>query len=151
MTETDRLAAHGRLERELSVILRRSRSVSIALAREVHEGLEAAEYGLLRVLDDAGELRASDVATAFGLDKSTVSRQLSHVESMGLVERVPDPEDGRARLIRLTDEGRARVHETRERRRTHVRTSLEDWSTQDVSLLADLLGRLNLALEPRDS
>lgn len=146
----DRTSAHELLERELSVLLRRARSVSFKLAREVHEGLDAAEYSLLVVLDDVDAMRASELAVRFGLDKSTVSRQLGHLEEMGLVERVPDPVDGRARLIRLTDEGRERVHRVREQRRQHVRNALSAWPTQDVRALGALLDRLNRTLEPRD-
>ncbi|HEY9412515.1 MAG TPA: MarR family transcriptional regulator [Jiangellaceae bacterium] len=144
---TDRQGANEHLERELSVMLRRARSMSMTIAREVHEGLDAAEYSLLVLIDESGEMRAADVAERFVLDKSTVSRQLAHVEAVGLVERVPDPEDGRARLVRLTEEGRTRLERVRQQRRIRLRGALEAWPVDDVELLAQLLGRLNTSLE----
>ncbi len=46
-----------------------------------------------------------------------MSRQLRALEDLGLVAREPDPADGRARLVHLTEEGRSRVGRVREARR----------------------------------
>src|SRR3954471_21719149 len=96
------------LERELAVFLRRARASSGELAREVHPDLESAAYGLLMRLEDAGEQRATDLAAYIGVGKATMSRQLRALEGLGLVTRAPDPADGRAFLVQLTDEGRSR-------------------------------------------
>ncbi|HEU0042512.1 MAG TPA: MarR family transcriptional regulator [Jiangellaceae bacterium] len=149
MVELDRVGAHERLERELSVLLRRARSLSMTLATEVHEGLDAAGYGALVAVDHAGEVRASDLAGRFGLDKSTVSRQLGTLEALHLIERVLDPGDARARLVRLTQEGRARLGQVREARRRRLRESLGDWSTDDVAALGSLLAAFNDSIKSR--
>ncbi|MGH8826211.1 MAG: MarR family winged helix-turn-helix transcriptional regulator [Jiangellaceae bacterium] len=151
MVELDRVGAHERLERELSVLLRRARSLSLTLATEVHEGLDAAGYGALVAVDHASEVRASDLAGRFGLDKSTVSRQLATLEALHLIERVLDPGDARARLVRLTQEGRARLGRAREARRLRLRESLGDWSTDDVAALGSLLGAFNDSIKSRRS
>jgi len=113
MTRADRQQVHEQLESELTVLWRRVRRLSIALARQVDAGIDVAAYGLLSALNDAGDVRAGDLADRFGLDKSTVSRQIAQMESLGFIERVPDPLDGRARLIRTTEVGRARVRQLR--------------------------------------
>jgi len=51
----------------------------------------------------------NDMAARLYLDKSTASRIVSGLEGLGLVTKVPDPEDGRARRLRATEEG-ARSH-----------------------------------------
>ena len=50
-----------------------------------------------------------------------MSRQLRALEELGLVAREPDPADGRALLVHLTDEGRARFRSVRDARRDAVR------------------------------
>lgn len=150
MTSADRQQVHEQLESELTVLWRRARRMSMVLARQVDDGLEVAAYGLLSVLSDTGDARAGDLADRFGLDKSTVSRQITQMESLGLIRRVPDPQDGRARLIRTTDEGRARVRQLREARGRWLGAALEEWSAEDVDHLVELLARLNAALEIRE-
>ena len=55
-------------------------------------------------------MRVSDLAACVELDASTVSRQIKQLEDKGIVERTADPADGRASLVRLTDDGRETMH-----------------------------------------
>jgi DNA-binding MarR family transcriptional regulator len=143
---SDRQRVHEDLEAQLAFLWRRVRRLSIDLARQVDEGLEAAAYGLLGLLADGGDVRAADLADRLGLDKSTVSRQVTQMESLGLIQRVPDPQDGRARLIHITDEGRSRVRQLRAARGRWFGEALEHWPAADVDTLAVLLKRLNESL-----
>ncbi|WP_030022608.1 MarR family winged helix-turn-helix transcriptional regulator [Streptomyces monomycini] len=131
------------LERELAVFLRRARATSGELAREVHPELEAAAYGLLVRLADAGQQRATDLAGYFGVGKATMSRQLRALEDLGLIDREPDPADGRAVLVRLTDEGHDRFGRVRNSRRAQYARRLASWDRREVAELARLLHRLN--------
>ncbi|QLH27235.1 MarR family transcriptional regulator [Streptomyces sp. Rer75] len=135
------------LERELAVFLRRARASSGELAREVHPDLESAAYGLLMRLEDAGEQRATDLAAYIGVGKATMSRQLRALEGLGLVTRAPDPADGRAFLVQLTDEGRARFRRVRGARRARYARRLAAWERSEVAELARLLHRLNSTQE----
>ena len=88
-----------RLERELGFLLRRARTLQARTAAQLHPDLEPAALGLLALLQDEGPLRASDLVIRLGLDKSTVSRQVTSLVELGLVDRAPDPEDGRAQVL----------------------------------------------------
>jgi DNA-binding MarR family transcriptional regulator len=140
---TGRETAARALERELSVLFGRARSVSLSLVARVHPELDSASYALLLRLDDCGPVRAAEVVGLTGLDKSTVSRQLGRLEELDLIERVADPSDGRARLIQLTKTGSNRLASVREDRRRQLRARFESWSTDDLQSFATLLGRLN--------
>ncbi|MCX4393942.1 MarR family transcriptional regulator [Streptomyces sp. NBC_00053] len=135
------------LERELAVFLRRARSNSGEMAREVHPELEAAAYGLLVRLESAGQQRATDLAAYFGVGKATMSRQLRALEGLGLVAREPDPADGRAFLVHLTAEGLARYRSVRDARRERYVRKLDDWDRSEVAELARLLHHLNARAE----
>ncbi|WP_235926049.1 MarR family winged helix-turn-helix transcriptional regulator [Actinokineospora pegani] len=134
------------LERELSKLFGRARSLSMTFASRVHTGLDAASYALLLHLSDISPVRAADVVERTGLDKSTVSRQIARLEELDLIERVPDPSDGRARLVQLTVTGAARLAEVRSDRRARLRTQLGTWPTEDIQEFSRLLGKLNLDL-----
>ncbi|GGM10902.1 transcriptional regulator [Streptomyces fumigatiscleroticus] len=135
------------LERELTVLLRRARANQGEMAREVHPDLEPAAYGLLVRLDECGGQRATALAAYIGVGKATMSRQLRALEDLGLVAREPDPADGRAWLVALTEEGHARVSRVREARRERYARRLADWDPREVSELARLLHQLNRSTE----
>lgn len=131
------------LERELTFLLRRARANQGEMAREVHPDLESAAYGLLVRLEEYGRQRATELAAYIGVGKATMSRQLRALEDLGLIAREPDPADGRAWLVDLTDEGRRRVTHVREARRARYVTQLSHWDRREVAELARLLHQLN--------
>ncbi|MFF6997276.1 MarR family winged helix-turn-helix transcriptional regulator [Streptomyces sp. NPDC008313] len=135
------------LERELTVFLRRARASSGEMAREVHPDLESSAYGLLVRLEECGRQRATDLAGYIGVGKATMSRQLRALEDLGLIAREPDPADGRAWLVHLTDEGRARFRTVRDARRNRYVRQLKGWDPREVAELARLLHELNRSVE----
>jgi DNA-binding MarR family transcriptional regulator len=80
---------------------------------ELFERVEAAGYGDVRPghgcvfgnIDPDGS-RLTDLAERAGMTKQSVGEVASDLEARGYVERVPDPNDGRAKIIRLTERGR---------------------------------------------
>lgn len=80
---------------------------------ELFERVEAAGYGDLRPghgcvfgnIDPDGS-RLTDLAERARMTKQSVGEVASDLEARAYVERVPDPNDGRAKIIRLTQRGR---------------------------------------------
>ena len=58
-----------------------------------------------RIAEDGSRL--TDLAEQAQVTKQTASLLVAALEREGLVERIPDPADGRARLIRFTHKGHA--------------------------------------------
>jgi DNA-binding MarR family transcriptional regulator len=54
---------------------------------------------------DPDGTRLTDLAERAFMTKQSVGEVVSDLEQRGYVERVPDPSDGRAKIIRLTDRG----------------------------------------------
>jgi DNA-binding MarR family transcriptional regulator len=75
-----------------------------------YDDLNAAHVGLWRYPGLDG-LRPSQLADHVGITKQSVNDLLAHLEGQGYLRRIPDPADGRARVIRLTPKGR-RLEET---------------------------------------
>ena len=151
MSELDPHAAFVELEREIGLLLRRSRAISSRLAGQLHPDLDGAAFGLLALLQDAGPLRASDLVARLGLDKSTVSRQVASLVGLGLVDRSADPDDGRAQVLTPSAEGAARLAQIRDARRERWEADLGHWPAEDVATLAELLHRLNRIGEAREA
>jgi DNA-binding MarR family transcriptional regulator len=75
------------------------------LAEHGHPHVRAAHGAVLQFLDDAGT-RVGVLAERAGMTKQSMAELVGHLEEHGYVERVPDPADGRARLVRATKRGR---------------------------------------------
>jgi DNA-binding MarR family transcriptional regulator len=134
----------ARLERELGRLVHRLDKVQLKNATgDETTQLERSSYLILRILHDAGPLRLSALAAQLGLDNSTVSRQVHVLKDHGLVERIDDPEDGRAFLLKVSETGGERFRQTRNSRRSVLLARLNEWDAQDLTDLARLLGKYN--------
>jgi DNA-binding MarR family transcriptional regulator len=111
------------------------------------DAVERATYYLLVHLVKGGPQRASALAESVHSDPSTISRQVAHLVRLGFVERMADPEDGRATLLTATDEGRRVLEENRRMRIERFAEMLSDWSVADRRTFAELLARFTTAFE----
>jgi len=98
-------------------------------------------------LADEGPQRLGALANAFGLDPSTITRQVQALEEIGLAVRKTDPTDRRASILDLSDAGRSVLDQTRSHRRARMQLALSDWSEQDRKDFARLLQQFNLSLD----
>ena len=57
-------------------------------------------------IDPEGGTRLTELAERANMTKQSVGEFASDLEQLGYLQRVPDPNDGRAKIIRLTDQGR---------------------------------------------
>jgi len=131
------------VERELTILLRSARTQADRAARKLDARLDSSAYIALTRIADCGPMRAQTLAGRIGLDKSTVSRLVSTLAELGFVERVPDPDDGRAFQLRLTRDGAARLRAVREERRAELWRLLAAWSEEDRATFARLLTSFN--------
>lgn len=82
-----------------------------ALARRFDEalkpvGITSGQFSLLMSLNRPAPPNLGSVATLLAMDRTTLTANLKPLERRSLVETLPDPKDGRAKLLRLTQEGR---------------------------------------------
>jgi DNA-binding MarR family transcriptional regulator len=147
VVSTEGPEAYCRVEHQLGVLFRRSRALSAEMGRAVHPELDPGAYGLLVRIDEATPARPSDLAAYYGIGKGTISRQLKVLETLGLIGRSPDPVDGRAQLLELTDEGQQRLDCARRARQERFRALLDTWPEDEVRLLAEMLSRFNALTE----
>jgi DNA-binding MarR family transcriptional regulator len=135
------------LEHEVGVVIRRVKRVIGERARAVHEDLQPGSYLVLTYLESTGSCRSTAIAGAFDMDKGAVSRQVQHLTELGLIERTPDPADGRAALLAVTDDARRRLADVQRHRRKYLDERLADWPDEDLRAFVDMLGRYNASLD----
>jgi DNA-binding MarR family transcriptional regulator len=72
---------------------------------EAH-GLTMWGYAVLSALDKSSMRTQAALAAAIGADKTRIIRTLDDLQDDGYIERRPDPDDRRVRLLAITDAGR---------------------------------------------
>jgi DNA-binding MarR family transcriptional regulator len=87
--------------------------LSRRLRREAPSALSHGSIFALSTVSREGPLRLGDLASAEGVRAPTMSRIVDGLVDEGLVERVPDPADGRACLVRATPAGEAELRGAR--------------------------------------
>jgi DNA-binding MarR family transcriptional regulator len=129
-------AAHLRL-----VINRAARR----MRQEAGTELRASHASALTSVELHGPLTPSELAEIERIKRPTATRILRGLEEEGLVERTPDPKDGRSALISLTGEGRERLRRLRQRKNAYLARRMRDLDPRDVATLeraAEILERL---------
>lgn len=108
----------------------------------VYDGHSAASLMLLAVLERQGPARVTDLAEVARVDASVMSRQAAHLEAAGLVERSPDPSDGRAHRVGLALAGAEVLRHGRERLVRLLAERLEGWPPEALAEYAATTTRL---------
>lgn len=124
---------------ELTAITRRA----TARSRRLAAPLSYVEHSMLTFISTTPGCRATDVATSFHLNRSTVSRQLASLLELGLVQYEPLKAGGRGRALELTDAGVTALSKSLSVQREALQSRLESWSDTDVAALGALLARFN--------
>ena len=140
-----------RLEAEVGVLLWRGKRVMRARSRMLHPDLPPGGYLMLTWVAEHGPVRASVLVDGLGFDKGAVSRMVQSMTDLGLLERHPDPDDGRASLVSVTAEAREGLDRVARERRVRFNDRLADWSPGEIDTLGAMLARYNEALEREGS
>jgi DNA-binding MarR family transcriptional regulator len=137
---------HTQIEQQLTILVRRVQRIHFS-TDEGDVEMDRSAYGIMCRLLDGGPQRLGSVAQAFGLDPSTITRQVQSLEQRAWVERRADPTDRRASLLDLTSEGREVITSTRNRRRKWMREALSDWDDTDLREFGRLLEQFNASID----
>ncbi|MGH3510060.1 MAG: MarR family winged helix-turn-helix transcriptional regulator [Nocardioidaceae bacterium] len=138
--------ANEQVEQQLTVLLRRVQRIHLSTSTG-SMSLERSAYGIMCKLADQGPQRLGALAINFGLDPSTITRQVQALEEAGLAERTSDPSDRRASILDLTPIGRTTLTDTRDHRRKRFAAAMADWPVADRQEFGRLLTAFNAAVE----
>ncbi|MBB3349868.1 MarR family winged helix-turn-helix transcriptional regulator [Sphingomonas sp. BK069] len=136
---------HGALIDIVSVMNRPQRDEG--MVREAGIALDRALFPLLVMVERLGPIGIVDLADRVGRDYTTVSRQVTKLESLGFVERRSSPTDGRVREAVITASGKALTDKIDMAREATARTIFADWANQDVADLTRLMRRFADAVQ----
>ena len=114
--------------------------------RAAEPGLRPGRYAILQFIADQPGIGQTGLSQAVGRDKTTLTPTLADLERRGLILRSPDPQDGRARCLSLTEAGHAVLARLAYHAHAHDRR-MDEILGADRALLIDLLDRLICGLD----
>lgn len=132
----DIMAAMNRPERDAYMV----RAAGISLDRAL--------FPLLVGVERVGPIGLVDLAERSGRDYTTVSRQVSKLEALGLVTREENSVDRRVRKVAITRQGKAMTDRLDAARERIGRATFDSWEPQDVEALIRLMRKFADALKP---
>src|SRR5881227_110304 len=90
------------------------------LRQEAGTDLGPSQVAALATIERHGPLSPSELAERERSKRPTATRIVRHLEAAGLVERVQDPEDGRASILSATPEAREHLKRLRARKTAYL-------------------------------
>jgi DNA-binding MarR family transcriptional regulator len=115
------------------------------------DALTRTQTSVLGTVVRLGPLRISELAEVEGINPTMLSRIVAKLEYSGLLHRRPDPADGRAALVEITEEGRAvglRLRAERTKLLTGHLTTMPGGHADDLLAALPALEALATALDP---
>jgi DNA-binding MarR family transcriptional regulator len=125
-------------------IVRTARVLRQEAAAEA-SGLTPTSTAALATIERHGPLTPSELAEIERVKRPTVTRTLGCLEREGLVERTPDPADGRSFLVSINGAGRERLRRLRGRKNAYLARRMRDLPAEEVETLeraAEILDRM---------
>jgi DNA-binding MarR family transcriptional regulator len=119
------------------------------IVRALRQEAPSSEVGpgglsVLVVLEGQGPQRIGSLAEAVAVTPPSMTRIVNALETEGLVDRQPDPADGRAQVVAMTAAGRALLTSGKEVKLAALRRRLAELPPGDRARLAAALPALEL-------
>lgn len=134
------MAVFGRLSEASERVLREHMNPLFASA-----GLQPGEFDVLATLRRSGKpfrLSPTRLYEATMISSGGMTSRLDRLERAGLVERLPDPDDRRGKLIALTERGLSVINDTIGRHVANEEQLLKALTKNEQQQLSDLLEKL---------
>lgn len=147
--QTARRDAVRALESAFGELMVEFRRVYAQAAESVSPGMLPGTFKVLSSIQRAGSISVSGIAERLTADKGQVSRSVTELEELGLVERTTDAADGRIKLITVTEEGLARLERARLPYEGRLSESLADWPLESIEKFTELLHALAVGETPK--
>lgn len=113
-------------------------------------GLSTAHIPVIRALKDGGALSQTTLAALAHIEQPTMAQMLARMERDKLVQRVPNPADGRSRLYSLTRATLAKVADAQRVLERGGAELLAPLTAAETSALAAMLEKVVAHLEESD-
>ncbi|MEF9980549.1 MAG: MarR family transcriptional regulator [Glutamicibacter sp.] len=120
-----------------------SGTMSRLLGRAAGQGRSVTAWRVLTTLDRLGPQRVGDLAIEQRVAQPTMTGLVIRMENDQLVQRQPDPGDGRASLVSLTGDGKEAIEAYRQRAISSLAGGIDSFSAEERRILAQAVPLLH--------
>lgn len=128
---------------EFSQVFAAARTRWAKYADEVHPELRGPGLMMLRTIMRHEPITATGLAGLMGLDKAAVSRQVTRLRQLGLIDATPAESDKRVVLLSASEAGRTALDGSHAFTAEAYRARFADWDTEQLRQLHGLLHMFN--------
>jgi DNA-binding MarR family transcriptional regulator len=136
----------------IALVRRANRAFQTHMIKNAHlrgrTDLKPAHNALFSIMGAEGE-RASTLAARAGITRQSMGEVIRDLVGLGILEMVPDPEDGRAKVVRYTEDGKRFSDEGFGHIRSLEERFVEEFGA-DYEAARDVLERVVTMLEQID-
>ena len=133
------------LDEQVGFLMRRAQQRHIAIFQRImgEDGPTPTQFAAMIKLSAGAEISQNHLGRMTAMDPATIKGVIARLEERGLVERLPDPEDQRRVLIRLSEKGTAAMPGLIEKAKAITAATLAPLSREEAERLLALLTRLD--------
>lgn len=110
-------------------------------------GFNIGQLPVLYLLREGAQMSQKELAKFAKIEQPSMAQMLARMERDGLIQRTPDPADGRSSLVSLTEAALAKLPAVRDALDAGREMVLAGFSEDEVQTLLQLMRRLNRNLE----
>lgn len=110
-------------------------------------GVSSGHMPVFFALGDGAAMPQKALAALAAIEQPTMAATLSRMERDGLIERRPDPQDGRSQLVALTPAAMEKAARVRQAAMSVNAVALAGLDEAEQALYLDMLSRIVAALE----
>lgn len=132
------------LDEQVGFLMRRAQQRHIAIFQQTmgENGPTPTQFAALSKLAGGEDISQNQLGRMTAMDPATIKGVIARLSERGLVERLPDPNDQRRILIRLSDQGQAAIPELFEKAKAITAATLGPLSREETKQLLALLAKL---------
>lgn len=132
---------------EFSEVIAFARSRWARYAEDVHQDLRGVGLIVLQLILRKGPLTVTGISQMLDMDKAVVSRQISKLRELSLVDAEPSPEDGRVVLLTGSAHAQELIDAIREKWADAYHERFSGWTAADLEQLRANLHRFNASAD----
>ncbi|WP_152393005.1 MarR family winged helix-turn-helix transcriptional regulator [Paenibacillus guangzhouensis] len=131
------------LGQQLNALISASHALNVRAAAKFDSSLQPAAFHIVRWLYSYGPTSAATLAESTAMDRSSVSRLVKQLESLGYVNREVSPHDGRGIVLSLTEDGQQKIVGALKEKESVFYERLSDWKDAELHDFIQMLSHFN--------
>nr|WP_082651992.1 MarR family transcriptional regulator [Gorillibacterium timonense] len=131
------------LGQQLNALISTAHALNVKAAARFDSSLQPAAFHIIRWLYSYGPTSAAALAESTAMDRSSVSRLVKQLESLGYVRKDASPNDGRAILLSLTERGQQQTIHALKEKESAFFERLSNWNDAQLHEFIQNLRQFN--------